>query len=654
MNRRLTVDWGDWSFGPGRHPVVGSALAGASALSVTMLGELTGWLVAWWPLLAGGMLGLAGAVTGAWQAVPGAAVAYRAGCWLAAGGWSAATLHWASPWTRWPLVILATGVTLTAVVGRGLVWLEARQQPDETTDEQPTPGLDPLAAKWEVKLREITRRQVSVLRLVWWEPRTGFTLHCRLPGDGTTLADIKAFEAQLAAAANLPPGCNVEVLAGPGGRRSVRIRVAVENAMAQVQPMPADTGPLSIDRPLPLGVHADRTEAAVSLRYACGVLVGQTDSGKSNTLNVITHQLVRCPDVIVWAIDCSGAGRFPRPWIRAWREGEADRPAIDWAAATGDEALAMCHAAINIINGRTAAYERLMHERNVDLIPAGPDLPQIVILADEYADLPEPVKAALETISNTGRGAAARVVSSVLRATGQYISRAMIVQARERIAMRVSDEAELQYLFDQQWGRGRVDPASVPYQGSGLISTGTAPIAPFKAWRLEPADITRVSLAVAELRPELDEISAGLAGPAYPGRWERTPAAHVPRRHHRARRTAPAGGRRHCHPGPTGGGDREPGRVREGPATQGRRCPRRPRAGRSSAAGGRLVRGGGLAGRGRTRRGTAGGAAAGADAAARAGAPPRRDRTAGGVAAATRRGPPDRRADRHHVDAPGR
>lgn len=521
MTKRLQVDWSDWSFGPGRHPVVGACLAGAMALNVTLVGDLSGLLVPWWPLLAGALLALAAAVTAAWQDAPGAAVAYRAGCWLSAGAWSAATLHWWSPWSRWPLLTLATGVAVAAVVGHGLAWLEQRQQPEQPDGDAPSPGLGKLAARWEAKLRQITRRQVTVLGLEWWSPPTGFTLDCRLPGDGTTLADVKAFEAQLASAANLPPGCNVEVLAGDGGRRSFRVRVAVENAMAEIQPIPEDTSALSIEQPLPLGVHADRTEATINLRYACGVLVGQTDSGKSNTLNVITHQLVRCPDVLVWAIDCSGAGRFPRPWVRAWRDGQADRPAIDWAAVTPDEALAMCHAAIAVINGRTAAYERLMHERNVDLIPAGPDLPEIVILADEYADLPEQVKAGLETISNTGRGAAVRVVTCVLRATGQYIPRSMIVQARERIAMRVSDEAELQYLFDAQWGRGRVDPASVPYQGSGLVATGTSPIAPFKAWRLEPARISEASVAVAELRPELDPISAELAGEAYPGRWER-------------------------------------------------------------------------------------------------------------------------------------
>src|SRR5690606_17351 len=176
-------------------------------------------------------------------------------------------------------------------------------------------------------------------------------------------------------------------------------------------------------------------------------------------------------------------------------------------------------------------------EADEDKLPVGPDVPQIIIVVDEFADLPDDVKAGLETVSNTGRGAGVRLVSSVLRANSQYIPRSMIVQARERVGMRVSDEAELQYLFDATWSRGRFDPGAMPYQGCGLVSSNAAPPQPFKAWRLKPARIDQVAVEVAGLRPELDEVSAGLADTVvrrrrdggtqtvsgvYTGRWERT------------------------------------------------------------------------------------------------------------------------------------
>jgi len=532
---RLRVDW---SFGPGRHPVAGACLAASTALSVTMVLALitVPW---WWPLAAGATMATIAAAMAGWQNMPGAAVAYRGVCWLAAGAWSSWTITVpdGGPWSRWPLGTLALGTAVAATVGVGLGRVEAAEPRHPLPQpSQPRPVRDPVAAQWQQRLRDITRRDVTVTRVEWWQPRTGFTLHVTLPADGTTAMDLKAWEAQLAAAADLPEGCNVEVLPS-SRRRQVHIRVATENAMAQEHPIPDDLGLLSVERPLPIGVHADRSPATIRLRFACGILVGQTDSGKSNTLNVITHQLVRCADTLVWAIDCSGNGRMPRPWIMAWYEGQAEAPAIDWAAVTPEEALLMAQAAINIINGRTAAYQRRMFEADEDKLPVGPDVPQIIIVVDEFADLPEDVKAALETVSNTGRGAGVRLVSSVLRANSQHIPRSMIVQARERVGMRVSDEAELQYLFDATWSRGRFDPGAMPYQGCGLVSSNAAPPAPFKAWRLRPGRIREVTVELGDRRPVLDDVSAQLADTVtrqrrdgrtetlshvYAGRWERT------------------------------------------------------------------------------------------------------------------------------------
>lgn len=508
------INWSDWSFGPGKHPVQGAAHAGIAALWVTTLGDLTGLVPAGWPLVAGGLLAMAAMMTAVWQDMTGPAIVYRAVCCLAAGVWSSATLAFSTPLSRWPLVTLATGVGLAAVVGSGLARAERRETARRAGKPAPAPEpetpRDPLVAEWQARIARVTRRDVTVSRAEPWDPPTGFTLHVILPADGTTVTDLKAFEAQLASAANLPVGCNVEVLPSGKARRLVRIRVATENAMAQTRYL-ADAEARTIAERLPIGDHADGSAASIHLRFTCCVLVGQTDSGKSNTLNVITHRVAQCTDAVVWAIDVSGQGRFPAPWVRAWAEGRAPLPVIDWAAATEDEARLLVAAAINVINGRSAAYRQLMFEANEDKIPVSPQLPQIIILVDEFADLPRDIKDALETISNTGRGAAVRVVSCVLRAIGQDISRAMIVQARERIAMRMSDEGEAQYLFDSTWGRGRFDPNSMPYQGSGLLMTdGGAPL-PFRARRLDPKRIDTASVELARLRTRLDDVSAQLA-----------------------------------------------------------------------------------------------------------------------------------------------
>ena len=517
------VDWGDWAWGPGRHPIMGAVNAGLSACSITMVGAWSGWLPAGWPIVAGVVLGLAAAAVGAWQTAPTVAVVYRAGCWIGAGGWSTATLLWSTPWSRWPLTVLVTGTALAAVLGTGLALGERREREQQRrkTVEAQLAAKGREAAKWQTLLRRVTRREVTVAAVDRWQPPTGLTLHVQLPDDGTTVSEIKSAAAAIAAAADLPEGCGVEVLDSPRGRRWAQVRVATKNAMAEDKTIPQDLSPLSINGDLPLGVQADGSHAAVNLRYACGVLVGQVGSGKSNTLNVLVHQLLRCADTVVWAVDLSGGGRMPRPWLAPWRDGRAARPAIDWVANSEDEAIRLCQAAIAIINGRTPAYQGLMEQANEDKLPVSASVPQVVIVVDEFADLPAKVKDLLGTVSNTGRGAGVRIMTCVLRATAMEVPRAMVVQASERIAMRLSDESEAQYLFDRGWNT-RLDVGTATVPGTGWVAGAGGGPSLFKAWRITPSRIAEVAVELAARRPALDAVSQQLAGEPYRGRWLRT------------------------------------------------------------------------------------------------------------------------------------
>jgi S-DNA-T family DNA segregation ATPase FtsK/SpoIIIE len=529
----------DWSFGPGHGPVSGVLNAAGSALALTMVADLAG-IHPVWSLAAGTFTAAAAAASAMWHRMPERVVCYRIACWMGAGLWSAWTLTdhiriglgigqligqqpqgWVislpgSPWTWSSVTTLSIGTVVAAFTGRAL-------QADQNTADRRDGGDDApaaaggseherIAAEWQKRIRDVTNIKVTVVGVQLWEPYTGFTLDVELPEDGTTVGDLKRYEEPLATSAGLPAGCNVEIESNAAvNRRAVIVKVATVDATAADHHLPEDYSPRTINDDISIGIQSNRQEATINLRYSCAVLVGQTDSGKSNQLNVITTGLVRCTDAIVWAIDLSGNGRYPRPWVRAYHEGRAPWPAIDWVAPTEDEALLMVLAAIQIINGRTAIYAERMHTEGEDKIKAAPDLPEIVIVVDEMGTLPEEVKDHLKTISDTGRGAAVRTVCCALEATSYYLPRPLIKQARERIAMRVTDEEQLQWLFDNQWSRGRFDPARTPHRGSGLWATGPTIPAVFKGWRMEPARIDRASIAVAELRPELDKPSADLA-----------------------------------------------------------------------------------------------------------------------------------------------
>lgn len=507
----------DWSFGPGHGPVSGAINAATGAGAVAGIAHDIGGVSPWWGLA----IGAAAAVTSTVVVIRSRqihftqdrAVRYRALCWLLAGVWSTGQLRqqrWSFHSEITGLLFLALGTVVAALFGVRQFRAETAEQ-EEAIEEAGRMRRSQIAKIWIDRIKAVTGLVVTVPGVEMWGTGTGFTLHVVLPNTGATVDDLKKAEKQLATAANLPPGCNVEVVATDEGRRNVLVRVATVNAMSDDHMMPADYSPRTIADDITMGQRADRSQATINLRFACCVMCGQTDSGKSNQLNDITLGLCRCTDAFVCAIDLSGGGRFPRPWVRPWAEGRAPRPAIDWVANTPLEALLMTTALIQVINGRTPAYADLMHASNVDYLPVSPQVPQIVLLVDEFKTLPDAVKQNILTISDTGRGAAVRSVSCTLRATGEYIPRGLIVQASERIGMKVVDEAELQYLFDSVWSRGRFDPSATPDKGMGRLSSGATAPDPFKGWRLEPRQIDEAAIAVASLRPALDEASIDLA-----------------------------------------------------------------------------------------------------------------------------------------------
>ncbi|NIL57096.1 hypothetical protein [Salinispora arenicola] len=490
-----------------------------------MVSDLAGVSPVWG--LTAGAFAATGAVVASANG-PGRALAYRVLCWLGAGAWSCWALAtstsepFSGPWSTANLAALAAGTIGAAFTGRAFQSAEQRKEGDRKaqvevemarlTAEQDARAAasehDAIAVAWERELRRQTRREVKVVNVEFWNPNTGFTLDLQLPPDGTGFEDIKPFEKTLAQSMNVPLGCAVEVVDPHVSRQVLHIRVGTFDALAKDHHLKPATEADTIENPISIGIRSDGSDATINLRYNCAVLVGQTDSGKSNELNVITDRVVRCTDALAWAIDLTGHARYPRPWVRAWYEGRATAPALDWVAPTADEARLMTLAALEIVTYRTADYEQMMFENGWDKIMVSPEIPEIVITVDEFGSLPDDVKENLRQISDTGRGAGVRVASCALEANNIYIPRAMINQSRERIGMRVQDEAQLQYLFDTTWKSGRIDTSTLRAKGMGMWSTDASLPERFKGWRLEPSLIDSESITVGPWRPVLDEVSA--------------------------------------------------------------------------------------------------------------------------------------------------
>ncbi len=523
----------DWNLGHG--PISGPVNAAWVTFGLGALGHAfhVGPLV---PLGVGAVAALGAIVHGLHRRLTRAAHVYWAACCAGAACWDA----WASATTPWSIhhaAFLAGGAVLAGLLApavahrtRPEIALSAATMRHADTQARvvtPPPQSqdqrDELAAEWAGRLARVCKiRDARVVGIQTWEHNTGYTLDVQLPPGGHTWQNLKIHADGLAGDASLPPGCGVEVLHG-ADRGCARIRVATSDALTELIPYPDDHTPTSVSQPIPIGLHRDASLAEVNLRFSCMLLVGQTDSGKSNTIAVLNAGLTRTTDALIWHIDLTGG--ISAPWLAPWLAGDAPAPAIDWPATTVAEATVLCRMAIAIINHRKIAYRDLMLAADDDKIPVSAALPEIVIVVDEFADLPAEIKGLILTIVNTGRPAGVRAVVCALRATGDSIPVALRKQCRIRAGMRVADLEELAYLFD--WRTALPSVEEMRHPGYGALSPDGSLVRLMRVYRIKPRQIGRVAIAVAPHRPTLDEVSASAGGAklahAYATRWQRCP-----------------------------------------------------------------------------------------------------------------------------------
>src|SRR5208337_4205564 len=137
----------------------------------------------------------------------------------------------------------------------------------------------------------------------------------------------------------------------------------------------------SITEPIDFGPFEDAAPCRVLFLRRHGLAGGATGGGKSGWLNVLMGNLVACEDVVIWAIDLK-KGMELGPWT----------PCIDRLATTPEEAEALLADAVAVLEARAA----LLAEQGQRVWEPTPDMPALVIIIDEYAELaddaPEAVK----------------------------------------------------------------------------------------------------------------------------------------------------------------------------------------------------------------------------------------------------------------------
>ncbi|WP_103529702.1 hypothetical protein, partial [Streptomyces sp. SM12] len=509
-------DW-DWSLPHGHTTALG--YASETVCSMALLAPLTG--LPW----QAGAIALTGAALGGIaydirQGTTAGTVAVRAASWLTTAAWASWALANAplSP-TGW-----AAGLA-TALIGAGLNISVTRSEPERKErklDLKLRRKSVGVMRGWEDRIARVARIEgCQAGDIEWWPGRVGYTVAIDLPAGGTTADDIAPHSPKFAADLRLADGCGVEVKAG-ANRGSVVIEVTLTDIITEDLPFPEDYSDLTITERFAIGRHRNGAAALGGLCDDCGVLVGETDAGKTNQLRVITAQLSRMPDALIWGVDITGGG-LALPWITPWAtEGTASAPIFDWIAHSEDEARHMLTMAGEIIAARKAGYQQLMRSKGTDKLPVSADVPAIVILVDETASLSQDTKDLLDKVINEGRAVRVRVMTCGLRATLDVVSSAMKLQAKWRVGMTVSDPEELAYLFP---GYVKIDTKDAPVAGSGwTIHTRLGPTkpSPFKGYHMPSSLIDKVCAAVAARRPTLDKLSYDVNPAAYDGRWARS------------------------------------------------------------------------------------------------------------------------------------
>jgi S-DNA-T family DNA segregation ATPase FtsK/SpoIIIE len=433
----------------------------------------------WWPAL---LLVTLGAATAAllrgipWNVDRPAERRYAAVATAAAGGW----LGFATALGpgHGPLQALL----LMLMVAAGVPWWTHRRRRARVR-------VDRTIQAWPDVAESVGlagSRVLSAVVDVWgWRARVALS-------SGQTVADaitrVPAIESELGTRAGA-----VRVEGDPDHAGRITLRVLASDPHAQAVPW---TGPQisSVAHAVPLGVFEDATPVRLSVLRRHVLVGGIAGSGKSGILNVVIGNLVACSDVVLWGIDLKG-GMELRPWASCF----------DRVATTPAEATALLHDAVTLLETRA----REMGEDSARLWQPSAPKPALVIVIDEYAELPENAPDAVvaaDSIGRRGRAVAVTLLAATQRPTQQAMGRGAVrSQMDVRVCLRVRERRDVDLVLGQGmlaagWHAHTLDaPGKFLVSAEGLTEPRRA-----RAYLVTDEDVRTVAAQYAAGRPILD------------------------------------------------------------------------------------------------------------------------------------------------------
>ena len=363
----------------------------------------------------------AGALARLWEACGidrGIERAYAATVIAVTGGWLAAAIG-IGPVTK-PLPLVAG----TGTVILGIPWWFHRRRRAKARVEKTISAWPNVADNAGLAGSEIR----SVVVDVWgWTARV-------LLRKGTTTEQVISKIPALESGLGLRPG-SMRVF--PDDKRADRfiMRVIENDPHAEPAPWPG-RWITSITHPAEIGLSEDGRPVRVLLLRRNVLIGGIMGSGKSGILNVIIANLAGCRDVELWGIDMKG-GMELQPWAACFTR----------LAFTPEQAIQLFRDAVGRLNERAA---RMAAEGKRVWEPT-PDDPALIIIADEYAELPEDAQKSSDSVARRGRAVAVNLIAATQRPTQVAMGKNTAVRSQMdiRICLRVREPRDADLILGQ-------------------------------------------------------------------------------------------------------------------------------------------------------------------------------------------------------------
>jgi S-DNA-T family DNA segregation ATPase FtsK/SpoIIIE len=315
---------------------------------------------------------------------------------------------------------------------------------------------------------------------------------------GQTIADVTARIPAIESALGTYRGAVRVYPTSDGKANRCELRVLGSDLHAESIAWPGPSA-RSITQPVDLGPFEDAEPCRVSFLRRRALFAGTTGSGKSGGLNVLMATLAACDDVVIWAIDLK-KGMELLPWA----------PCIDRLATTPEEAAALLADAVAILQGRAEHLAATGHR----VWEPTPEMPALVIIVDEYAELADEAPDAMtdtDSIARLGRALAVTLVAATQRPTQKAMGQGAVrSQMDTRICFSVRERKDVDLVLGQGMLSVGRHAHALNAPGKFLVSAPehTTPKRA-RAFLVTDDDVARMVAHYAPHRPPLDDVSRG-------------------------------------------------------------------------------------------------------------------------------------------------